>query len=172
MALQSCRECGQQVSTEAATCPRCGVPNPTASPPVASTQGDKRRSLGIWIFLFLVVVVLAVGSLLPDSGKGGSSEAPTVDLRVAAVPRGRMLKVASGESESVSDCRIRINHDGPSGGYQYHLGALSPNEERQVVLSEFLNGTERFDPERTAVTFLTVSCQTSRGRGYWGWKRR
>jgi uncharacterized membrane protein YdbT with pleckstrin-like domain len=31
MALQPCRECGKMVSTEAATCPDCGVPNPTAS---------------------------------------------------------------------------------------------------------------------------------------------
>ncbi len=29
MALQACRECGSQVSTEAAACPRCGVPDPT-----------------------------------------------------------------------------------------------------------------------------------------------
>jgi hypothetical protein len=171
MALQPCRECGQQISAQAASCPHCGAPNPAASRPVAS-KGDKRRSRGVWIFLFVVFVVLAVGSLLPDSGRSGSSEDPTVDLRVAAVPSGRLMKVASGESESVSDCRIRINHDGLSGGYQYHLGALSPNEEREVFLNEFLNGTERFDPERTAVTFLTVSCQTSRGRGYWGWKRR
>ncbi|MEO5510353.1 MAG: PH domain-containing protein [Longimicrobiales bacterium] len=29
MALQACRECGSQVSTEAESCPRCGVPNPS-----------------------------------------------------------------------------------------------------------------------------------------------
>jgi len=29
MALVQCRECGQQISTEAASCPRCGAPNPT-----------------------------------------------------------------------------------------------------------------------------------------------
>jgi hypothetical protein len=30
MALQACRECGRSVSTEAATCPHCGTPRPTA----------------------------------------------------------------------------------------------------------------------------------------------
>ena len=30
MALKSCRECKKKVSTEAATCPNCGVPNPTS----------------------------------------------------------------------------------------------------------------------------------------------
>jgi hypothetical protein len=29
MALKPCRECKKKVSTEAATCPNCGVPNPT-----------------------------------------------------------------------------------------------------------------------------------------------
>lgn len=29
MALKPCRECGTDVSTEAITCPRCGVPDPT-----------------------------------------------------------------------------------------------------------------------------------------------
>ena len=34
MPLTSCRECGKQVSTEATSCPHCGVPTPgsTASP--------------------------------------------------------------------------------------------------------------------------------------------
>ena len=29
MALKNCRECKKKVSTEALTCPDCGVPNPT-----------------------------------------------------------------------------------------------------------------------------------------------
>ena len=29
MALKPCRECKKKVSTEATTCPNCGVPNPT-----------------------------------------------------------------------------------------------------------------------------------------------
>jgi len=43
MALHPCRECGKQVSTEAATCPQCGVPEPTRDytpppPPVAPAE--------------------------------------------------------------------------------------------------------------------------------------
>ena len=29
MALKPCRECKKKVSTEATSCPSCGVPNPT-----------------------------------------------------------------------------------------------------------------------------------------------
>ena len=37
MALQPCRECGREVSTEAATCPHCGTPRPTAAAPNSPT---------------------------------------------------------------------------------------------------------------------------------------
>ena len=38
MALKNCRECGKKVSTEAASCPSCGAPNPTLE---KSTQPSK-----------------------------------------------------------------------------------------------------------------------------------
>lgn len=38
MAIKPCRECGQQVSTEAAACPHCGVPSPTGAPPRPEPQ--------------------------------------------------------------------------------------------------------------------------------------
>lgn len=34
MPLTSCRECGHQVSTEAPTCPSCGVPEPAREPQI------------------------------------------------------------------------------------------------------------------------------------------
>ena len=41
MALKPCRECKRKVSTEATTCPRCGVPNPTSK----SSKKDKRVNI-------------------------------------------------------------------------------------------------------------------------------
>jgi ribosomal protein L37E len=44
MSLVPCRECGREVSTEAQTCPQCGVPFPTrrtAAPPVSSTPDSE-----------------------------------------------------------------------------------------------------------------------------------
>lgn len=40
MALQPCRECGHMVSTEAASCPKCGVPSPTKSAAPAAATHD------------------------------------------------------------------------------------------------------------------------------------
>ena len=42
MALKNCRECGKKVSTEAASCPSCGAPNPTfkkSSQPSKPSEG-------------------------------------------------------------------------------------------------------------------------------------
>lgn len=41
MALKPCRECKKKVSTEASTCPNCGVPNPT----IKSIKKDKRVNI-------------------------------------------------------------------------------------------------------------------------------
>ena len=41
MALKPCRECKKKVSTEAATCPSCGAPNPTSlKTPLLQTQSS------------------------------------------------------------------------------------------------------------------------------------
>ena len=43
MALKPCRECKKKVSTEASTCPSCGVPNPTQKKPtVKPWETDKK----------------------------------------------------------------------------------------------------------------------------------
>jgi TM2 domain-containing membrane protein YozV len=46
MALMYCRECGQQVSSEAPTCPHCGVPRPVLLP-VAQPEPLYRHPVSI-----------------------------------------------------------------------------------------------------------------------------
>ena len=48
MALKPCRECGNEVSTEATSCPRCGVPYPTGihSPGPDLGRGPRRPVAG------------------------------------------------------------------------------------------------------------------------------
>ena len=68
MALKPCRECGQQVSTDAETCPHCGVRSPTAT-----------RGL-YWGRIAAVLLVLIGIAALFNSGSGdkskGSAEKP------------------------------------------------------------------------------------------------
>jgi len=46
MAMEECRECGDQVSTGAETCPHCGVSYPT------SEAGQ--RALTIWLWAAII----------------------------------------------------------------------------------------------------------------------
>lgn len=68
MSLRPCQECGEQVSTQAASCPRCGAPvNPPASSPPASNkilgEMDIVRAIGtvLIVGLFLVGLVKCFG---------------------------------------------------------------------------------------------------------------
>ena len=47
MALKQCRECKKKVSTEAVTCPNCGVPNPTQKKEKTTRDQSWRKNLGI-----------------------------------------------------------------------------------------------------------------------------
>src|SRR5688572_139181 len=59
MALKACRECGKQVSTEAAKCPHCGTPHPTS-------QFSKGARGCLW-FLGIVFVISMMSTLLPEA---------------------------------------------------------------------------------------------------------
>jgi hypothetical protein len=46
MTLAPCRECGQQVSAEATTCPLCGVPAPVQTIPATEREIGFSAALG------------------------------------------------------------------------------------------------------------------------------
>lgn len=62
MAVVRCRECGQEVSTEAAVCPHCGVPHPAAAAPDAVGRAGRhprrRGGRGGWLVALLLLLVL------------------------------------------------------------------------------------------------------------------
>lgn len=77
MALAKCRECGQQVSTSAETCPHCGVKYPYKGKRTAegakSAFGSMLRAAGCLGFLFLVGLIYAV-VWLNSEGAGTDTE--------------------------------------------------------------------------------------------------
>jgi hypothetical protein len=48
MALKPCRECKKKISTEAATCPSCGAPNPTTK--YSKKTNNKKKSIFVKMF--------------------------------------------------------------------------------------------------------------------------
>jgi hypothetical protein len=69
MALKSCRECGKQVSTEAATCPHCGVRS-SASP----TPRSPIEVAGIVALLLIAVAIFAYGTKSENSTDHSASK--------------------------------------------------------------------------------------------------
>lgn len=87
MALKSCRECGQDVSTEADACPNCGASDPTKSSLMAAltkSRGGGGCGGGCGSFVVLVVLIGVLASMFggdsstPSSSSGATSPA---DLR-------------------------------------------------------------------------------------------
>ena len=77
MALKKCRECGQSVSSEAKTCPHCGVKKP-----VTQTSG------WAWLVVILfVLVILGKGIGERDAGSGTPTpESPPPRRAISANP--------------------------------------------------------------------------------------
>ena len=89
--LKQCRDCGQEVSTKARTCPNCGAPKPTK----ASKKGC------LWYIGAFFVFVLALGvvsSLFEDDGESPASSGGSAGGSVTCESPSRKLLdgIASG----------------------------------------------------------------------------
>jgi membrane protein YdbS with pleckstrin-like domain len=124
MALVACRECGRQVSTEATTCPHCGVPRPAESPvphegdatgrrdyvsqSLASGERVLYRTRLHWIMLapgiLLTLVVIAAGVAMFWVYEPVAIALLVVAVLIAVV---QYLKYVSSEF-AVTDARVLI----------------------------------------------------------------
>lgn len=75
MALKRCRECGKEVSTEAAACPHCGVKDPTGAKAEADAKTRKGCAWGC-ASLLIISAVLAVAGSGGDSGGAEPEHSP------------------------------------------------------------------------------------------------
>ena len=74
MAIMKCRECGGKVSSEAATCPHCGVNQPALQKQTTSIGAAKKKS-SFWKIAGLVVLVLwIIGFVSQQSGTRSESK--------------------------------------------------------------------------------------------------
>lgn len=69
--LIKCRECGKEISTQAAACPHCGCPvwQPTEGTPPKMEPEEKKRG-PIWLLLVIVGFLLFVAFSGLSSGSG------------------------------------------------------------------------------------------------------
>ena len=65
MALRPCRECGKEISSEALTCPNCGLLMPSVEPPSRASidamlaKGDRQVRL-----LYILAAVIFIGGIV------------------------------------------------------------------------------------------------------------
>ncbi len=87
MALITCPECGQQVSTLAATCPHCGVAKPATV--AAERLPPARRLVPTWVIAFSILIgVVGLMILVNSGGRDESKPAPLTEnpeIRIATI---------------------------------------------------------------------------------------
>lgn len=110
MALQPCRECGQEVSREARACPHCGAADPTGAiaqaarnAAVQQAENMKRGCVGCLAIIVLLSVVIALGSF--------SSRRETMDNSPSSARSGA-LALRSDQREAWNTCREQAEEAG------------------------------------------------------------
>ncbi|MBX9612444.1 MAG: zinc ribbon domain-containing protein [Burkholderiales bacterium] len=146
MALKPCRECRQEVSTEAKTCPHCGTPNPTTP---KATAKDTLAGL-------VVLALIAAGTVVTcsDSDDEKKAKAKKAD---DALAKCRQDLACIGEKVSIS----------ASGACAREVERLAKNSMRwtdkslESKFSHYRWGT----PDKTHVTLLGDKAQFQNGFG-------
>src|SRR5262245_36640079 len=89
MALKACRECGQQVSTRAETCPHCGVRSPVRGNAVTAAI----RGLLRLVFFMGILLIMAVWLF------GGSKSPPNASKQSTAVEQQQAVEPQQAEQQ-------------------------------------------------------------------------
>jgi len=182
MSLRPCRECGQRVSTEASTCPSCGVPNP------ASAAGCGCRSLLLLAVFGLIAFGIGVGVRLwegprpPDPGAGaeppdteaeaaarGPAPVPSTfpALRVGLTRSEGSIHLTNADTFDWTACKIDLNAGSFPGGYSTDVQRIAAGARVSTPLETFVRGDagEPFDPSQRVVS-VDVHCDTPSGRAH------
>jgi hypothetical protein len=129
MALAKCRECGHEVSTEAKTCPGCGVSKPT------KRSGP---STGLLVVVFLILLfVFASMFTTPSVDREPSASAPPSerDRHALALLAGAQALQREMRNPSSFELLEAIYGDGGAVCYRYRAqnGFGGMNVERVVI---------------------------------------
>ena len=101
MALMPCRECSQQISSAAKSCPHCGVPNPTKKPKNKTADGFL---VGVAVLIGLAIFAGSGNKSSDSSSNSSSSTAVPVQPDPAADARQKAADAADA-ARKAADCR-------------------------------------------------------------------
>lgn len=159
MAMTTCRECGLNVSTEAASCPHCGVPTPGVvargqdSDPRLECVGDgpakRRRPLiiaGVGVLVLLLLGVITAQSLAPPSAPRSE---PTKYERYVEVARAAGADESTSEGEADEVAANLCDNDEEDFGTLFLF--LQGMDDPEAVLADKLAMIEVYCPDQRAV---------------------
>jgi hypothetical protein len=161
MALQPCRECGSQISTEATVCPRCGVPDPTRLTPedkVADRHAKMQSSFatrdlgwkkGCLIIVGVFALVIWFASMCADTETTTSdttSQGLTLNAEVSF--DGTQFSITNNDSFPWSDVELDLNGGTFTSGFVLRpTMQMQPAETYTVGAAQFAKGDgTRFNP--------------------------
>lgn len=98
MALKPCRECKKPVSTEAPSCPHCGVPTPVAASSSKKDPSTKEKLAGLAVLALIVVVALATCGDSEDEkhAKAAAAAADKAKCKTDLSCIGERLSISAG----------------------------------------------------------------------------
>jgi hypothetical protein len=127
MSLATCKDCGQQVSRAAASCPRCGR--------VFSASGPTPAAMGCIAFLAIALVIGMISSISSKCGETKRRETEALASEQQDRQREAARAATLGRVASATTASIELARDCASVGLE-HLpaSAVLPCRDSQVLL--------------------------------------
>jgi hypothetical protein len=144
MALKPCRECRAQVSTEAKSCPHCGVKSPTVSR-LGQEIRKAIRGIATLVILVSIALVLAVNNF-----SGNHDRATVASVEEAATPAA--ADVASNNPQAAAtpaDKPAQATAPSPAGEQRAPSGDARAKAKRAVNGAREAQALEAADVSRS-----------------------
>lgn len=158
MALKTCKECGNDVSTKAESCPKCGV---VLKKKTAGCAG----CLGVMLLGF---VILAVISSLTDSGRESDSRPSGDSTRSEANPAQAQRFSVSSPVPIPADVGYTVINTNVIPGIKRSLDVRLSRKVEEDVLRSIAMNLKKADPKRYERTFIVYYLpEMDVGAGAW-----
>ena len=140
MALTKCKDCGQQISPRAKSCPSCGAPI--------------KRGFGCGTLLVVSVITVIIVAIAQNSDSGSSKPKNPVKAQ-AAVTRSA-VSITNTDNFTWPSVTVYVNGT-PLDGYKaIYDRPVAPQEEIRIPFTEFARDDKRFNPIERKVTQVKV----------------
>ncbi|QMV75074.1 hypothetical protein HS961_20740 [Comamonas piscis] len=142
MAMTTCKECSNQVSTEARTCPHCG----------AAAPAKKKPKGGVGKWLLIVFAIGVVAAVLPKKDKDAASSAARKAVTVQS--NGKKAE-AKAEASAPDQCFYRGK--ALAGVYVANFSKMANSD---VMASDVMReGCDKVAEERKTGNACVRSCE-------------